>query len=124
MRTHLPDGAEAEFRYRRAERAGKKQQCRDNEAALAPQGRGDPASHGGADDTTDQRARDGPSGQAGARRLGEPERVDKVGIDRAHRAGYDRGIPAEQQTAQRRDERQPDDERRIELRHQIPPLRP
>jgi hypothetical protein len=48
------------------------------------------------------------------------ERINEVGIDRAHGTGYHRRVVAKEKSAQGCDERQSGDERSIALRHDPP----
>src|SRR6185436_11979703 len=86
------------------QRGNEKQRAGDDQAVATAEVVRDNTADAATDDTTEQRAGDGPAFGADARALLQAERRDEILLDRFGRTGDHRGVVSKQQAAERGDD--------------------
>jgi hypothetical protein len=108
-RQQRADSADERFRPGGPQRRDEEQHARDDQAATSSEVVSHHAAERGADEATPQRASDREAFETETGAFGKAERRDEIYLDRLDRAGDHRRVVAEQQSAERRDDRQDDE---------------
>ena len=108
----VADGRKGKLRRRGAQRREQKEHGGNDQSALAADIGADPSAHQSADNATDQRARNHKAeqrirgiGLGGVGQIRKP-RIDKIGLQAAHRAVDHGRVISKKQSAQRGNERE------------------